>query len=187
MKSKRHSLSREPECKRAHGHSTLAMLSGMGLGAFIMYALDPERGHRRRAMARQRLVRLFRLAGESMDKGIRDLEHRAEGVLAEPTSLLRGSERSGSRPELMQENWAPGTRLIMGGLGAAILVRGLRQPGIINSASGLLGLALLARCARGTRIADEMLDAMRPSAGPRSGNRHQAEQGQAEQVKQMPA
>ena len=171
-----------------HGHSTLSMISGMSLGAAVMYALDPDRGHRRRAMARQRLVRLLRLAGESMDKGIRDLEHRAEGIIAEPGSVLHGSVRSGSRPELAQQNWAPGMRLIMGGLGAAVFLRGLRQPGIINSFAALLGLALVARCARGTRIADEVLEAMRPSPGPRSGNRHPAEQpAQTEPVKSMPA
>lgn len=190
MKDKRHQHSgrERQECTRAHGHATLSMIGGMSLGAALMYALDPDRGNRRRAMARQRLVHLLRLAGESLDKGIRDLEHRAEGIIAEPSSIMRGSVRSGSRPELAQENWAPGTRLIMAGLGAAVLLRGLRSPGILNSAAGLLGLALIARCARGTRIADEMLDAMRPSAGTRAANRHQAEQGaQAEQVKQVPA
>ncbi len=190
MKKKRHQHAgrEQQECTRAHGHATLSMIAGMSLGATAMYALDPDRGNRRRAMARQRLVRLLRLAGESLDKGMRDLEHRAEGIIAEPGSLVRGSVRSGSRPELVQENWAPGTRLVMGGVGAAVVLRGIRRPGILNSFSALLGLALLARCARGTRIADEVLDAMRPSAGPRSAQRHHAEAaGQAEEIKQMPA
>ncbi len=190
MKDKRHQRSarESQECTRAHGHATLSMIAGMSLGAAVMYALDPDRGHRRRAMARQRLVRLLRLTGESMDKGVRDLEHRAEGMIAEPASIIRGSVRSGSRPELAQDNWAPGTRLVMGGLGAAAVLRGIRKPGLLNSISALLGLALLARCARGTRIADEVLDAMRPSAGPRSAQRQQKEASeQAEQVKQVPA
>ena len=127
-----------------------------------------------------------------MDKGVRDLEHRAEGIIAEPGSLIRGSVRSCSRPELMQDNWGPGARLLLGSVGVAAFLNYMRRPGILNSGTGLFGLALLARCARGTRLADEILDALRPSAGPRSGQRHQAEapsqaQEQSEDMKRMPA
>jgi len=140
-------------------------------------------------MARQRLARLVRLAGESLDKGVRDIEHRAEGIVKEPMSVFRGSPRSGSRPELMQDNWAPGTRLMAGALGGALLARGLFRPNIANTASGLLGLGLLARCMRGTRLANEMLDTVRPSPGARAGQRHQQQNVSetGEQLKEIPA
>lgn len=172
-----------------HSGSTGALITGLGLGAGILYVLDPDRGNRRRSMARQRLARLLRLTGESLDKGIRDIEHRAEGIVREPMSLLRGSPRSGSRPELMQENWAPGTRLIMASIGGALLARGLFRPSVANTATGLLGLGVLARCLRGTRLACEALDAVRPSPGVRAGQRHQQAQTneQGEQLKQIPA
>ncbi len=232
------------------GGSVLPFISGMGLGAGIMYVLDPDRGNRRRAMAQQKLFRLANLAGDALDKGVRDLEHRAEGVAYEAVHLVRrercsdevleqrvrsklgrvachpGSievrvrdgnvvltgpvlrgecheieravrhvravrnvechveehdssenipglqglaQRPGDKPELLQENWAPGTRLVMGGLGLALVWRALRSPGFLNSVTGVLGVGLLVRSGRRTRVFDTLMDSIRPGAGPRAG------------------
>ncbi len=236
------------------GNTALSFISGMGLGAGVMYVLDPDRGNRRRAMAQQKLFRLAHLTGDAVDKGVRDLEHRAEGLFAEAASLVRhervpddvlelrvrsklgrlachpgsieahahqgrivlagpvlrgeamhiarairhlhgvrgvdarleehdssenfpglqgGGERPGDKPELFQENWAPGTRLVMGGLGMALLARAIRDPGFLNTVAGLLGLGLLTRSARRTRVLDTLMDAVKPAPGPRAGRRQQ--------------
>src|SRR5690348_2321779 len=73
----------------SNGSSTLSFISGMGLGAGIMYVFDPDRGNRRRAMAQQKLYRIVRRGGEALDKGARDLEHRVEGLLFETRSVVR--------------------------------------------------------------------------------------------------
>ena len=267
-KNRRHTArERESAAKEAgNGGSNLAFVSGMGLGAGIMYAFDPDRGNRRRAMAQQKLYRMVRRAGEALDKGVRDLEHRTEGLLFELRSLarrervtddvleqrvrarlgrvachpscievgasdghitlagpvLRGEaraiaraaghvrgvrsvlshleehdfaenvpglqgrcERPGDIPELLQENWAPGTRLVMGGLGLTMVVRGVRHPGFLNGLLGVAGLALLARSGRRTRLAGEFMEAIKPAAGPRAGRRREAQgvaQGRASEV-----
>jgi hypothetical protein len=229
----------------------------MGLGAGLMYVLDPDRGHRRRAMARQKLSRIVHLSGDAVDKGIRDLRHRAGGLVAETVRIVRrerisddvleqrvrsklgrvachpssvgviasggrvildgpvlrneaehiaravrhvrgvrgvesrleehdvsenvpglqgGCERSGDTPELLQENWAPGTRLVMGGLGLALMVRALRKPGFLNTVAGVLGLGLVARSGRHSRVVDTLIETLRPMLGPRSGQHEQRAQ-----------
>jgi hypothetical protein len=257
-KDSRHHRSRgESEIQRS-GSTIRPFISGMSLGVGMMYVLDPDRGNRRRAMAQQKLFRLVHLAGDALDKGVRDIEHRAEGLVHDarclvsrehiPDEILEprvraklgrvachpgcievravkgqvtlvgpvprgeaeaianavrqvrgvrhveshldehdssenipglqgGSQRSCDRPELLQENWAPGTRLIMGGLGVALIARALRHPGLLNSAAGVLGSALVARSGHRTRVADRLMDAIKPAPGPRAS--HGAEPGDA--------
>ncbi len=236
------------------GNPTMALIAGVGLGAGIMYVLDPDRGNRRRAMAQQKLFRIVRQAGDAVDKGIRDLEHRVEGIFAEAASVVRREEipddiivqrvrsklgrvtshpsavevraqggkvilsgpvlrgekvelehcvarirgvhdvesrleehdssenvpglqghtvRTGDRPEILQENWAPGTRLVMGFVGLSLLGRSIRQPGMMNTALGVAGLALLARSGRRSRLVGTVVGALRPQRGARAGSRGQ--------------
>jgi uncharacterized membrane protein len=65
------------------------MLSGIGLGAILMYILDPDRGNRRRAILRDKLVRAAHKTGDAMDASARDLSHRARGMVAEARSRIR--------------------------------------------------------------------------------------------------
>jgi osmotically-inducible protein OsmY len=60
-----------------------ALLMGLGLGAGLMYLMDPERGTRRRALARDR-VKHYQLTGTRMVTGrSKHLRNRAMGMLAE--------------------------------------------------------------------------------------------------------
>ncbi len=59
-----------------------AILGAMGLGAGMMYALDPDRGRRRRALARDKAAHLWHAERDVFEKGVRDLRHRAEGAAA---------------------------------------------------------------------------------------------------------
>jgi uncharacterized membrane protein len=69
--------------------------------------------------------------------------HRtAEGVPA-----LQGGGRREERPELLQENWAPATRLLVGTIGGILAVQGARTRGQTGVALSTVGLALLARAA----------------------------------------
>ncbi len=70
------------------------LLGGLGLGAALMYVLDPERGKRRRAIVRDKAVSASKKAGGSLGARSRDWKNRAKGVAAEVRSLARTEEVS---------------------------------------------------------------------------------------------
>jgi hypothetical protein len=55
----------------------------LGLGAAAMYLLDPEQGRRRRALARDKLVKARRVIRERSESKARDLRNRAQGLAHE--------------------------------------------------------------------------------------------------------
>jgi osmotically-inducible protein OsmY len=65
---------------------------GAGLGAGLMYLLDPQGGGRRRALARDKAMHVLRKGGEAARKRSRDLGNRTKGFVAEARSSLRQSE-----------------------------------------------------------------------------------------------
>ena len=65
------------------------LLVGLGLGAAVMYLLDPGAGRRRRAVARDKALSTFKTTGGSVAKKSRDLGNRTRGLVAEAGSRLR--------------------------------------------------------------------------------------------------
>ena len=59
------------------------LLTGVGIGAGLMYLLDPDRGRRRRALIRDKIEHATNEAEELAGKTSRDLRNRAQGVMAE--------------------------------------------------------------------------------------------------------
>jgi hypothetical protein len=55
---------------------------GLAFGAALMFALDPDRGGRRRALVRDKLARGRRMTGEALDATMTDMRQRAQGVVA---------------------------------------------------------------------------------------------------------
>jgi len=202
------------------------LISGIGLGAGLMYYLDLDLGRRRRAQVRDQLVHLLNQADSALGVVMRDLGHRAEGVRAELGSLLRsrqdsdrvlaervrskvgrsvshpgaldvtaragrvtlsgpilahevdcllrtvssvpgvcgvderlevheqagdipalqgGTERPGQRFELLQTTWSPTARLLVGGVGGALLGYGATRKAPSACLLGTIGLGLIAR------------------------------------------
>lgn len=58
----------------------LTILTGLGIGAALMYLLDPEGGNRRRALLRDKAVKLNRQTKETIEGTVRDLSNRAKGT-----------------------------------------------------------------------------------------------------------
>src|SRR5512143_3725681 len=58
------------------------ILIGMGVGAALMYALDPQQGNRRRALARDKLTKAMHKTGHAVGATSRDVVHRAGGLAA---------------------------------------------------------------------------------------------------------
>lgn len=60
--------------------SIASLIAAAGLGALVMFVLDPQSGSRRVALARDRTRRLVRESADAVGVGWRDLRNRASGV-----------------------------------------------------------------------------------------------------------
>ncbi|HWP45490.1 MAG TPA: SRPBCC family protein [Blastocatellia bacterium] len=205
-------------------NKALSLIGGIGLGAGLMYILDPDRGNRRRALMRDKTVRAARKMGDAIDTTARDIRHRARGVVSEARSMFAkeevpddvlvarvrskmgrvvshphsievtanrgrvtlsgpilesevdnllksvwavrgvtevenklephkeagdipglqgGGYRPGDRIDLLQKNWSPTTRAIIGTAGALTTLYGARRRGILGTALGATGVGML--------------------------------------------
>ena len=68
--------------------------SGAGVGAGVMYLLDPVGGGQRRALARDKAVSAFNTSGDSLRKASKDLGNRTKGLYSTVSSRLRKEEVS---------------------------------------------------------------------------------------------
>ena len=68
------------------------LLTSIGLGAGLMYFLDPQHGTRRRTMVIDRANRFVNNVDESIDMAVQDARNRARGVLSEMTARLSDQE-----------------------------------------------------------------------------------------------
>ncbi len=67
----------------------LTLLGGVGLGAGLMYLLDPDGGRRRRALARDKAVHGLKVSGKALRKTSVDVGNRTRGLVAGAASRLR--------------------------------------------------------------------------------------------------
>lgn len=72
----------------------MVLLGGAGLGAAIMYMLDPDRGNRRRALLRDKVTKVNRQTQQAVSGKVHDMTNRAKGMLHEAKSAF-GREESG--------------------------------------------------------------------------------------------
>jgi hypothetical protein len=64
------------------------LLGGLAAGAGLMYALDPQAGRRRRALARDQLTHALHKAEDALDATARDLSQRATGMIVEAGNIF---------------------------------------------------------------------------------------------------
>lgn len=64
------------------------LLTSIGLGAGLMYFLDPQQGARRRAMVRDKANRFVNTMDTSLEKALEDSRNRTRGVLSEMIARL---------------------------------------------------------------------------------------------------
>lgn len=72
-------------------------LAGLGLGAGLVYFLDPQGGNRRRARVRDKLTHAAHEAGDAARTTSRDLTQRLQGVAAEARARLTREEVEDAR------------------------------------------------------------------------------------------
>ncbi|HEU6453065.1 MAG TPA: BON domain-containing protein [Gemmatimonadaceae bacterium] len=63
--------------------NAMTLLAGVGIGAALMYILDPARGKRRRALARDKARSAINTAERELKERGEDLRNRARGAAAE--------------------------------------------------------------------------------------------------------
>src|SRR5215207_1443719 len=64
------------------------LMTTLGLGAGLMYFLDPQHGERRREMVRNRANQFVNDMDNSIDTAVQDARNRTRGVLSEMTARL---------------------------------------------------------------------------------------------------
>jgi hypothetical protein len=74
--------------------SLLPVLGAIGLGAGLMYILDPDRGRGRRTFARDKVMSAFNRTGRAISEKSRDLSNRAYGLAAETGAFFRRDKES---------------------------------------------------------------------------------------------
>ena len=72
----------------------VTLIGGVGLGAALMYMLDPERGKRRRALVQDKVTAAGHKAEDLAGKMTRDVRNRIYGTAAEVKSLFSHEEVS---------------------------------------------------------------------------------------------
>jgi osmotically-inducible protein OsmY len=68
----------------------LALLGSVGLGAGLMYLLDPDGGGRRRALARDKAVHGYKIGSQALRKTSIDVSNRTRGLAAQVNSRFHG-------------------------------------------------------------------------------------------------
>jgi hypothetical protein len=118
-----------------------ALVTGMFLGAGLMYLMDPDRGRRRRALARNKMTRAARKSGRALGATGRDLAHRTSGLAARATGAFRSEELDDHvlvervRAQLGRHVSHPRALDVHAANGAVVL----RGPILASEVNGLLG------------------------------------------------
>jgi hypothetical protein len=78
-------------------------------------------------------------------RGVLDVEDRTtpHTEAGNVSDLQGGRQRWGDEPEILQANWAPATRLFMGGIGTWLLLGCLARRNLASMAWGTIGFGLL--------------------------------------------
>src|SRR5688572_31263566 len=74
--------------------NTRDLVTGAAVGAALLFVLDPNRGAKRRALLRDKLVRAGRIADEGVRATARDMSNRARGVAASVRGRLSNDDAS---------------------------------------------------------------------------------------------
>lgn len=152
------------------------LLGGLGLGAALMYVLDPERGKRRRALVRDKAVRVTKKTGDALGARSRDWKNRAKGVAAEVKSLTRSDVVSDPvleervRAEIGRVVSTPGAIDVTSTAGAvtlsgAVLAREVDD--LVSAVRGVAGVEDVENRLEMYATADEV-PALQGARGPRS-------------------
>ena len=94
---------------------TCAILGGLGIGAGLMYLLDPTNGKRRRSIVRDKARKAYHTSGQAAGRWGRRIANRGKGALSEvkarwmeedvPDSILEARVRSHVGHHVSRTGW----------------------------------------------------------------------------------
>lgn len=134
-------------------HRTTALLTATGLGAGLMFFLDPKRGKQRRAMVRDKMIRMSHKIQDARDTVVRDTRNRMRGLAAGDLSVLVGGKNA-LRGNPLRGDWSPMGRMMLGMIGGGLFLSGLRREAPTACVLGTAGLALMIEGATNAGIED---------------------------------
>jgi hypothetical protein len=132
---------------------TIALLTGAGLGAGLMFFLDPKRGRQRRTQVRDKMVRLSHQVQEARDTVVRDARNRLRGLAAGDLTTLVGGKNA-LRGNPLRGGWSPTGRAMLGAIGGALFLSGLTRQAPTACVLGTAGLGLMIEAATNAGIED---------------------------------
>lgn len=123
--------------------NTTSSLIGLGVGAGLMYVLDPDRGRRRRSRLGERATRAFSRSGGAVSKVVKGVGQRA-GRMKE-VNLPSVREVSSQISDVMERNGTPRplVRVLIGGAGGALAYYGATHRGILSRTLAALGASMV--------------------------------------------
>jgi hypothetical protein len=132
---------------------TIALLTGAGLGAGIMFFLDPKRGRQRRTQIRDKMIRMSQQIQDARDTVVRDARNRMGGLAAGDLSVLVGGKNA-LRGNPLRGDWSPTGRAMLGAIGGALFLSGLTREAPTACILGTAGLGLMIEAATNAGIED---------------------------------
>jgi uncharacterized membrane protein len=140
----------------------------LGLGAALMYLIDPQQGRKRRNDLVNQLDSTRRKVRRGTDMVLRDATNRTHGALVQTQQWLRSQRerlenRASNEPSMaagpgpaigaaknavapwMRERWSPAQRALAGMLGAGLATSGYVRGGFGGLVMTMAGIGLVAR------------------------------------------
>jgi len=147
----------------------------LGLGAALMYLMDPQQGRKRRNDLLNQVDSTRRKVQRGTDMVLRDATNRTHGVLVQTRQWLRSQRerlenRASNEPSMspgagpaigaaknamapwMRERWSPAQRALAGMFGAGLATSGYVRGGFGGLLMTMAGVGLVARASANERL-----------------------------------
>jgi hypothetical protein len=113
----------------------MRLLQGIGIGAALMYALDPQKGRERRESAREMVSSLMNNTNDTFCAVSNDMSGRVQSLSKGVNSLVPWKSSGMSKTN----------RVLTGIAGTALAAYALRRRGIVGSTLGTVGIGMLTK------------------------------------------
>ena len=145
----------------------LSFLAGAAIGAGLMFLLDPDRGPRRRALTRDRMLSVGRQAGQDFGAKARHLRDRARGLVAGARSRMEADLQD---DDVVAEKVRAELSRVVSQPGAVVVAV---EHGVVTlsgeaTAGERENLISVTRGVRGVRDIEDLLETREPAPAPGS-------------------